>query len=100
MCWRMPYTSYAGSRKSSSRAGCAYGVRMVLVSLHLPDDLIEQARAAGLNMSMVAEDAIRDALYARAVNEWQDDLASLPPGGIDPAIVKEAVRSAKDEFGL
>ena len=68
--------------------------------MHLPDDLVEQARTAGLNMSMVAEDAIRDALYARAVNEWQDDRESLPPGGIDPAIVKEAVRSAKDEFGL
>lgn len=51
-------------------------------------------------MSMLAEEAIRGALYARALNEWLDDLASLPPGGIDPAIVKEAVRAAKDEFGL
>jgi hypothetical protein len=68
--------------------------------LHLPDDLVEQARAAGLNMSMLAEDAIRSALDARAVNEWLDDLASLPLGCIDPAIVKEAVRAAKDEFGL
>ena len=73
---------------------------MAVVSLHLPDDLVEQARAAGLNMSMLAEEAIRGALYARALNEWLDDRASLPPGGIDPAIVKEAVRAAKDEFGL
>ena len=101
MCWRMPCSSYAESRKSSSAsAGCAYGVRMVLVNLRLPDDLVEQARAADLDMSRLAQDAIRRALDARAVNDWLDELASLPPAGIDPAVVKEAVRSAKDEFGL
>ena len=39
-------------------------------------------------------------LDARAVKEWLDDLASLPSVGLDPSIVIEAVRSAKDEFGL
>ena len=73
---------------------------MVLVSLHLPDDLVEQAQAADLDMSQLAQDAIRRALDDRAVNEWLDDLASLPSLGIDPAVVKEAVRSAKDDFGL
>lgn len=101
MCWRMPYSSYAGSRKSSSpSAGCAYCVCMVLVSLHLPDDLVAEARAADLDISGLAQDAIRRALDVHAVNEWLDDLASLPCLGIDPAIVKEAVRAAKDEFGL
>lgn len=73
---------------------------MVLVSLHLPDDLVEQARAADLDISGLAQDAIRRALDVHAVNEWLDDLASLPSLDIDPVIVKEAVRAAKDEFGL
>ena len=73
---------------------------MVRVELDLPDDLFEQAQAADLNLSSLAQDAIRRALDARAVNEWLDDLASLPSLGIDPAVVKQAVRSAKDEFGL
>lgn len=73
---------------------------MILVSLHLPDDLVEEARAADLDISGLAQDAIRRALDARAVNEWLDDLESLPSLGMDPAIVKEAVRAAKDEFGL
>ena len=73
---------------------------MVLVSLHLTDDLVEQARAADLDVSQLAQDAIRRALNARAVNEWLYDLASRPSLGIDPAVVKEAVRSAKDDFGL
>lgn len=73
---------------------------MVLVSLHLPDDLVEQVRAADLDVSRLAQEAIRRALDARAVNEWLDDLASLPSLDVDPAAVKEAVRAAKDEFGL
>lgn len=73
---------------------------MAVVNLHLPDDLVEQARAADLDISRLAQDAIRRALDARAVNDWLDDLASLPSAGIDPAVVREAVRSAKDEFGL
>ena len=51
-------------------------------------------------MSRLAQDAIRRTLDARAVNDWLDELALLPPAGMDPAVVKEAVRSAKDEFGL
>ena len=73
---------------------------MARVIVYLPDDLAEQARAADLNVSGLTQDAVRRALDARAVNEWLDDLASLPPVGIDPAAVREAVRSAKDEFGL
>lgn len=73
---------------------------MAHVSLQFPVDLVEQARAAGLDISGLAQDAIRRALDVHAVNEWLDDLASLPSLGIDPTIVKEAVRAAKDDFGL
>ena len=73
---------------------------MARVIVYVPDDLALQARAANLNVSGLTQDAIRRALDARAANEWLDDLASLPPAGIDPAVVREAVRSAKDEFGL
>ena len=75
-------------------------MRMARVNVYLPDELAEQARAADLNVSGLAQDAIRRALNARAVNEWLDDLALLPSAGIDPAVVREAVRAAKDEFGL
>ena len=73
---------------------------MVLVSLHLPDGLVEEARAADLDMSRLAQDAIRRALDAHAVNEWLDDLASLESIDVDYDLVKQAVTAAKDEFGL
>ncbi len=75
-------------------------MHMARVNVYLPDELAERARAADLNVSGLAQDAIRRALDARAVNDWLDELASLPPVGIDPAIVRDAVRAAKDEFGL
>ena len=75
-------------------------MRIARVNVYLPDDLAERARAADLNVSGLTQDAIRRALDARAVNEWLDDLASLPSAGIDPVVVREAVRAAKDEFGL
>ena len=53
---------------------------MARVIVYLPDDLAEQARAANLNVSGLTQDAVRRALDARAVNEWLDELASLPPG--------------------
>ncbi len=78
-------------------------MRMARVNVYVPDDLAERARAVDLNVSGLAQDAIRRALDTRAANDWLDDLASLEPVGIDPEVVREAVRSArsaKDEFGL
>ena len=85
---------------SAADAVCVYSVRMARVNVYLPDELAELAREADLNVSGLTQDAIRRALDVRAVNDWLDDLASLPAAGIDPAAVREAVRAAKDEFGL
>ena len=73
---------------------------MARVNVYLPDELAEQARAADLNVSGLAQNAIRRALDARAVNDWLDDLASLEPVDVDYDLVKQAVTAAKDEFGL
>ena len=73
---------------------------MARVNVYLPDELAERARAADLNVSGLAQDAIRGALNARAVNDWLDELASLPSAGIDYNIVKDAVTAAKGQFGL
>ena len=77
-----------------------YSVCMARVNVYLPDELAEQARAADLNVSGLAQEAIRRALDAQAVNDWLDDLASLDPIDVDYALVKQAVTVAKDEFGL
>ena len=43
-----------------------YDVRMARVNVSIPDDIIAEARAAGLNVSQVAAVALRDELERRA----------------------------------
>ncbi len=49
---------------------------MPRVNVYLPDDLAAAARAAGLNLSSLTQDAIRRELAARTTDAW---LATLDP---------------------
>ncbi len=73
-------------------------MRMARVNVYLPDDLAAEARAAGLNVSGLTQAAIRDALAARRVDEWLDDVAALRPLGVSAGAVAAAVAAAKDEI--
>ena len=79
---------------------CVYSMHMARVNVYLPDELAEQSRVAGLNVSGLAQDAIRRALDTQNVNDWLDDLASLEPVDVDYRLVKQAMTRVKDDFGL
>ena len=74
-------------------------MRMARVNVYLPDDLAEEARAAGLNVSGLTQDAVRRALAAGRATQWLDDLKNLEPTPITHQQVLEAVAEAKDELG-
>lgn len=71
---------------------------MSRVNVYLPDDLADQARKAGLNISSLTQGAIRASLAERDLTSWQKRVAELPPATVDHRAVIEAVRSAKDEL--
>lgn len=73
-------------------------MRMARVNVYLPDELAAEVRAAGLNVSNVAQEALRSALAASRVDEWLDDVGSIRPLGIDRSAVASAVAAAKDEL--
>jgi len=73
-------------------------MRMARVNVYLPDDLAEKARAADLNVSRLTQAAIQRELDICSLDEWLDEVAALPPTGIDDEAVVEAVRAAKDEL--
>ena len=73
-------------------------MRMARVNVYLPDDLAAQAKAAGLNVSGLTQEAIESALAARRVDDWLDDVVSLPPLDIDEQAVAAAIEAAKYEF--
>lgn len=45
------------------------------VNVYLPDDLATEAKAAGLNLSAVTQDAVRQVLAARSTDAWLAGLA-------------------------
>lgn len=71
---------------------------MARVNVYLPDDLAAKARAADLNMSDLVQAAVQCELDARSLHLWLDEVAALPPTGIDDETALEAVRAAKDDI--
>jgi post-segregation antitoxin (ccd killing protein) len=49
---------------------------MARVNVYLPDDLASAARAAGLNLSSLTQEAIKQQLAGRTTDAW---LATLDP---------------------
>jgi len=70
-------------------------MRMSSVNVYLPDELAEQARAAGLNVSRLTQEAVRSALAARRLDVWLDALDA--PDHVDHEKVMFAVSEAKSD---
>ncbi len=74
-------------------------MRMARVNVYLPDQLARQARAAGLNISGVAQEAIGHALARGETDRWLDRLERLPRAEVPHARVIAAIDEARDELG-
>ena len=73
-------------------------MRMARVNVYLPEELAEQAKAAGLNVSAIAQEALRSALRVQQVNDWLGSLELTGTGQISRAAIDEAIQGAKDEI--
>jgi post-segregation antitoxin (ccd killing protein) len=71
---------------------------MARVNVYLPDDLADQARDAGLNVSSLTQDAVRSALSATKAEEWLSRVGKLSQTGIRHDAVMSAVSEAKDDL--
>ena len=72
---------------------------MARVNVYLPDDLAQRAKAAGLSVSAVTQDALRSALAAGETDRWLDGLERLPANEVAPDAVIQALDAVRDEFG-
>lgn len=75
-----------------------YSMRMSRVNVYLPDELAEDAKKAGLNISALTQEAIRSSLAAQNLATWQQKVAELSSLDVSHEKVIEAVRAAKDEL--
>lgn len=75
-----------------------YTMRMSRVNVYLPDELADEAKKAGLNISSLTQEAIRSSLAAQDLAHWQRRVAKLDSPGVSHHKVIDAVRAAKDEL--
>jgi post-segregation antitoxin (ccd killing protein) len=87
------------ARGGPRRTQCVCYAHMARVNIYLPDELARRARAAGLNISGLAQDALRDALALASTNRWLDRLEHLPRHSVSHERVIEALDDARSEFG-
>ena len=72
---------------------------MARVNVYLPDDLAGAAREAGLNVSSIAQEALRDRLRADSTSAWLDRVASLPAIGVSHQQMVAALDAARAAQG-
>jgi post-segregation antitoxin (ccd killing protein) len=73
-------------------------MRMARVNVYLPDDLADQAKDAGLNVSRLTQEAVRSALSARETEDWLGQVGALSPIGTEHDVVMAALSGAKDDL--
>ena len=72
---------------------------MPRVNIYLPDDLAAEAREAGVNVSQVAQAALRKQLNKKRSAEWVARVRRLPPTGVTHGQVTGALHAVREEMG-
>ncbi|MDQ6774971.1 MAG: type II toxin-antitoxin system CcdA family antitoxin [Actinomycetota bacterium] len=72
---------------------------MARVNVYLPDELARRARAAGLNISGVTQEALRSALTGNDTDQWLERLEALSHTEIAHEHVIAAIDEAREELG-
>lgn len=71
---------------------------MARLNVWVPDELAEQARSAGLNVSALTQRALAAELASRATDEWLSGLPTQRREGISHEAAMRALDEARDEF--
>jgi post-segregation antitoxin (ccd killing protein) len=74
-------------------------MRMARVNVYLPDALAEQAKAAGLNISRVTQEAIGSALAHSETDRWLTELGRRPGVNVPNRHIVAALDQARAELG-
>lgn len=72
---------------------------MARVNVYLPDELADAARKASLNISSLAQEAIRRELQHADLTRWLGEVSALPPVEISHDEVIAAIDAARSELG-
>ncbi len=72
---------------------------MARINVYLPDELAADVRHAGLNVSQVAQGALRRELDSHRTSAWLATVRSLPPAGVSHEEAVTALDQVRAESG-
>jgi post-segregation antitoxin (ccd killing protein) len=75
-------------------------VCMARVNVYLPDDLAEEVRAAGINVSSIAQEALRHELAGRTTSSWLAEVRGLSRARVGHDEALAALHAVRDEMGV
>lgn len=70
--------------------------RVCWLNVYLPDELAAQAKAAGLNLSWVTQEAVRQALAIRSTDAWLETLHNARQN-VEHDVALEALDAVREE---
>lgn len=70
---------------------------MARLNIYLPDELAANAREAGLNLSALAQEAVKRSLGARSTDAWLATLEPAPSSSVIHDRALEALDAVRDE---
>jgi post-segregation antitoxin (ccd killing protein) len=73
---------------------------MARVNVYLPNDLAEEVRAAGINVSSIAQEALRQELAGRTTSSWLAEVRGLSPTAVGHDEALAALHAVRDEMGV
>lgn len=73
-------------------------MRMARVNVYLPDDLAADARGAGLNVSALTQDAVRQELAARRTDVWLEQVLEMKGPQVDVSMILSSVHEALEDL--
>ena len=84
-------------RLAWTRTSSVYTMHMARINIYVPDELAEEAKRSGLNVSSLAQRAIRASLAAQSTDQWLRTLRPAPPHTSTHESVVRALDAARDE---
>jgi post-segregation antitoxin (ccd killing protein) len=73
-------------------------MRMARVNIYLPDELAAASRAAGVNVSKIAQEALRETLPTNRTDAWLDAVARLQTAKVTHEEALAALDAARAEL--
>jgi post-segregation antitoxin (ccd killing protein) len=72
---------------------------MAKVTIYMPDELLVAAKDAGLNISGLAQHAVRVALRSAKTDAWLEELRRCPRSTVRSEDVDRTLREVRDRWG-